>query len=284
MAILTARSRTAQITDYFGLQAGPDYTPAESRFKPRKKCAWGASSPTSAVRPVGNNIQVIQFLRPYADPFLEISFRYPLKISCRDYKWFRVGLRIVDLAFDLQIIVIQPFVPLCDVNPDAVRMAHINQPRSFIASRRVHNKRTIVFPEALGISPSRLKTHRTAMTRLRAYLTSLSERSPWSPPVWLSLSKVPSGNWILLRRPTFRPVLDWNVYTVIMSPGFREVRVQPTKATADGLPSSTVQCAAAALSSFASRKISACGLGQRYFVTIASFKITGLVMSYAAAP
>src|SRR5579883_2929585 len=71
---------------------------------------------------------------------------------------------------------------------------------------------------------------------------------------------------------------------VMTSPGSREALLQPWFVTAEGLPSSPAQCVTFPLLSFTSNSTMVCGLAQVNFVTVAFFKTTSLLSSYAAAP
>src|ERR1700730_8318307 len=71
----------------------------------------------------------------------------------RDVKGLGVGLRIIDVDGDFEIVVVQTLVSFGHVNTDAVRMTSVIQPGVFVASGRLHDKCVIVLPMADRISP-----------------------------------------------------------------------------------------------------------------------------------
>src|SRR5579863_4539556 len=71
----------------------------------------------------------------------------------RDVKRLGVGLWIIDVNGNFEIVVVQTLVSFRHVNTDAMRMTGVIQPGVFVASGGLHDKCVIVLPVADRISP-----------------------------------------------------------------------------------------------------------------------------------
>src|SRR6266403_1993282 len=107
---------------------------------------------------IANELQIFGLFRWYAELFLVVLSRNPFETGFGDHKRLRIRLRIVNRDGNFQGVMIHTRVAFLHAQIDAMRMAGIIQPASFVTPDRIHDECVISLPMSYRVSvPPRIR-------------------------------------------------------------------------------------------------------------------------------